>query len=89
MREHEVRVRGRVLKELDRLPDPVQNKFSRLLLDLREKGPFRAEWPNYGKLGPNKFHCHLNQSHVACWTYEKDVILIEVYYAGSRQNAPY
>ncbi len=26
---------------------------------------------------------------VACWKHEKNTIIIEVYYAGSRENAPY
>jgi hypothetical protein len=26
---------------------------------------------------------------VACWTCRKDEIVIEVYYAGSREKAPY
>jgi hypothetical protein len=37
----------------------------------------------------NKYHCHLSNKWVACWKNEKDSIIIEVYYAGSRENAPY
>ena len=64
-------------------------KFDLLAEDLAEFGPFRANWPNYSKLGGDKFHCHLNRSYVACWTFEKECITIEVYYVGSRENAPY
>ena len=46
-------------------------------------------WPNFSPLGKDKFHCHLNYRYVACWTYEKETITIEVYYAGSREKAPY
>ena len=46
-------------------------------------------WKNYSKLGKNKYHCHLNYRHVACWTAEKETITIEVYYVGSREKAPY
>ena len=35
-------------------------------------------------------HCHLNYDHVACWqVVDKQVRLIEIYYAGSRKDAPY
>lgn len=49
----------------------------------------QKNWPNYSKLGDSKYHCHLAYSWVACWSYEKGEIKIEVYYAGSRENAPY
>jgi len=43
---------------------------------------------NYSMLGNGKYHCHLNFSYVACWTYEQETITIEVYYVGSLENAP-
>ncbi|WP_288189490.1 hypothetical protein [uncultured Treponema sp.] len=59
--------------------------------DIEEKGPIRTEWKNFSDLGKNKYHCHLNYSYVACWYYDKkaDAYLVEVTYAGSRENAPY
>jgi hypothetical protein len=42
-----------------------------------------------GKLDENIYHCHLAYKWVACWKHEKSTIIIEVYYAGSRENAPY
>lgn len=53
------------------------------------KGPIRREWAHFSKLGENEYHCHLSYKWVACWRYEKESIIIEVYYAGSRENAPY
>ena len=31
----------------------------------------------------------LTYRHVACWTFRKGEIEIEVYYVGSREKAPY
>ncbi|MDQ3002066.1 MAG: hypothetical protein M3Y08_12505 [Fibrobacterota bacterium] len=85
----EVRVKKQALKKLPKLPSLVQEKFAFLTRDLKEKGPVQAAWPNYSKLGKDQYHCHLNYSYVACWTYQKETITIEVYYVGSRQSAPY
>ena len=86
---YDVRIKKSVAKSLTKLPDSVRNKFVALVLALSKLGPYRNDWPNYSKLGKNEYHCHLDYSHVACWTYEKGTIEIEVYYAGSRENAPY
>ena len=37
----------------------------------------------------DQYHCHLSRDWVACWSYAKTSKTIEVYYAGSRENAPY
>jgi hypothetical protein len=89
MREFEVRIKKDAIKGARLFPDRVLKKFRQLLRDLRQEGPFQPKWPNYSKLGPHLYHCHLDYSHVACWELEKDTILIEVYYVGSRQSAPY
>ena len=57
--------------------------------DLEHSGPVRTDWPNYSKLSKTEYHCHLNHHYVACWTVMKETITIEVYYVGSRENAPY
>ena len=79
----------RVLKQLDKVPDTIQRKIAILVEELRDKGPFLHNWPNYSRLGPNRYHCHLNRNWVACWYWAKGTVTIEVYYVGSRQNAPY
>ncbi len=86
---YQVRIKKQELKKLPKLPLLIQEKFRFLIQDLIEKGPVQAEWSNYSKLGKDKYHCHLNYSYVACWTFEKETISIEVYYVGSRENAPY
>jgi hypothetical protein len=63
--------------------------FKALVKDLQLDGPVRPDWDNYSKLGGSKHHCHLNYRYVACWTSESKTITIEVYYVGSRENAPY
>ncbi|MCL2762891.1 MAG: hypothetical protein FWD36_06785 [Treponema sp.] len=84
-----VLVKKKVYKIIERLPLTVQILFDELVKDLQDKGPIQNEWPNYSKLSENRFHCHLNYSYVACWYNEKDSIEIEVYYAGTREKAPY
>lgn len=77
------------LKALDKLPNQVKDLFTLLVQDLEADGPEQPSWKNYSKLGPDKYHCHLNYRYVACWTADKETITIEVYYVGSREKAPY
>jgi hypothetical protein len=59
----------------------------------------RKNWPNFGPLykqkgvPDNAYHCHLKQgrpTYVACWKIEdKKVKIVEVYYVGTHENAPY
>ena len=86
---YEITIRRNVLRRIQRLPESVQRRVANLVEDLRDKGPIRNDWPHYSKLGPDQYHCHLSHSWVACWSYTKGSKTIEVYYAGSRENAPY
>jgi mRNA-degrading endonuclease RelE of RelBE toxin-antitoxin system len=88
--EYTVVVKKKVSKNIPKLPPPyIQKKFIQLVKDLKDKGARQPGWPNYSKLENDKYHCHLNPEWVACWQWEKNTIIIEVYYAGSRENAPY
>ena len=78
-----------MLRNIRKMPEQLQKKMGNLIEDLRDKGPIRNDWPNYGKLGGERYHCHLAHHWIACWYWEKNSITIEVYYAGSRENAPY
>ena len=78
-----------MLRRIQRLPDSVQRKAANLVEDLRDSGPVRNDWPNYSRLGQDEYHCHLTRGWVHCWKYKKDSQTIEVYYAGSRENARY
>jgi len=87
--EYTIGIKKKVLKGLKKFPVSVQKKFKLLASDLREKGPIQSDWPNYSKLGEAEYHCHLSYSWVACWRNEDNSIIIEVYYVGTRENAPY
>lgn len=63
----EVVLPKKVLKQLYRLPEAIQDTFLALVEDLKAKGPIQPTWKNYSKLGENKYHCHLSYSWVACW----------------------
>ena len=76
-------------KRIEKAPEEVKVLFGELLSDLAETGPVLPTWPNYSKLGKDRYHCHLAYRWVACWTHEAESVLIEVYYAGSREDAPY
>ena len=56
-------------------------------------GPVRGDWPNYGKLGPGRHHCHLTKGrpcYVAVWEErDNEIKLVEITYAGTREKAPY
>jgi len=86
---YKVLVKNHALKKIAKSPDSVKILFDELMIDLAKVGPIQKEWPNYSKLGHGKFHCHLCYSWVACWSCESNSIEIEVYYAGSREDAPY
>ena len=80
-------------KQRGRLPSKV-----RALLDLLSKqmelgGPIQKDWKNFSKLAKDDYHCHLKKgkpTYVACWrVVNKKIQIIEVYYAGTHENAPY
>ena len=85
----EVKINKSVDKNITKLPQNIRKKFNVLLEDLRDKGPILKNWPNFSSIGTDKYHCHLAYHWVACWRCEKKSIVIEVYYAGSREKAPY
>jgi len=86
---YEVRIKKKVERDLLKLPSDVQKLFYLLLVDLQNGGPIQKSWRNFSTLGGDRYHCHLNYRYVACWTSQKDQIVIEVYYVGTREKAPY
>lgn len=86
---YKVTIKKGVIKRIKKMPVKIQEKLALLVNDLRDKGPIRTEWPNFSSIGEDTYHCHLSYKWVACWKHEKNAIRIEVYYAGSRENAPY
>ena len=80
----------RAAKQAARLKPKLQDTLNALMQEIQEQGPVRGDWPNYSKLSDGSHHCHLNYDHVACWrVVNNQVRLVEVYYAGSRKDAPY
>jgi mRNA-degrading endonuclease RelE of RelBE toxin-antitoxin system len=87
--KYNIVIKKKVAKNLKKLPVWVQKKMAILANDLREKGPKQPTWQNYSKLSRTEYHCHLGMSWVACWEHQNETIIIEVYYVGSREKAPY
>lgn len=81
--------KNKIQKQIFKCPRSVQDKFWQLVRDLKKKGVIQKDWGNFSELGSNFYHCHLNYSWVAVWYWEKDSIVVEVTYVGSRENAPY
>lgn len=86
---YEVRIKKKVARGLERLPADVQKLLFLLILDLKSDGPIQKSWRNFSSLGKDRYHYHLNYRYVACWTCRRNEIVIEVYYVGSREKAPY
>jgi hypothetical protein len=86
---YKVIIKKSAIKGIEKMPEIAQLAIGNLIHDLKEIGPILKGWSNFSKIGKNKYHCHLTYKWVACWEFYENSILIEVYYAGSRENAPY
>lgn len=84
---------GKATKQLERLPVKIQEVVALLVAEIEVDGPVRHNWPNFSKLKGRFYHCHIKKgrpTYVACWSIEnKKAKIIEVYYVGSHENAPY
>ena len=76
-------------KMITKMPRAIQETFALLVEDIQKNGAIRKNWRNFSEIGKNRYHCHLKYHWVACWIWEKGTFTVEVYYAGSRENAPY
>jgi len=80
-------------KQVIKLPVAIQDAILALAMDMESGGPIRGDWPNFSKLGRDECHCHLKKgkpTYVACWRLiDKKKKLIEVYYVGTHEKAPY
>ena len=92
-----VQIPTKVGKKIKKLPIPVQSSVLLLLKDLELSGPATGGgWKNYGKFRGvvgDKRHCHLSKgrpTYVCCWEIiDKEIKLMEVYYVGTHEKAPY
>jgi len=83
-------------KQAVKLSEKVILSLRYLMMDLANRGPAVKDWPNYGKLRGckgDKRHCHLQKgksTYVCCWeVVDKKCKIIEVYYVGTHEKAPY
>jgi len=84
---------SRSKKQRDKLPEKIRSILDRLAKQMEVSGPIRRDWKNFSKLTGDNYHCHLKKgrpTYVACWkVVDKKIQIIEVYYAGTHENAPY
>ena len=81
-------------KQKEKLPEKIRLLADALAKEIAEAGPIRKNWKSFGPLSEkNTYHCHLKDgrpTYVACWKVEdKKIKIVEVYYAGTHENAPY
>lgn len=80
-------------KQLGELPEQVQLAFRALIHEIELFGPVRGNWKNYSKLSKTRHHCHIKAgrpTYVVCWeVVNKQIMIIEVYYVGTHEKAPY
>ena len=76
-------------KYIEKAPAFVGKKFAVLVHDLQRFGPLQPSWPHYRRLENGAYHCHLPDKWVAVWRADRESLTVEVYYAGSRESAPY
>jgi mRNA-degrading endonuclease RelE of RelBE toxin-antitoxin system len=89
----QVRLSKRAVRNYQKLPQQIQERFKALALELRSTGPVQRQWPHYGKIqGMEKcYHCHIKPgrpTYVAVWK----VIgahYLEVTYVGTHEGADY
>ncbi len=87
-------------RKKEKLPSKIKEALAFLVRELEIAGPIQKNWPNFGDLGkikkkipPNAYHCHLKKgrpTYVACWSVEdKKLKIIEIFYVGTHEDAPY
>lgn len=80
---------ARAAKQSRKLSARQYDLLLRLVVDLQSYGPKVPRWQNYSSLGGERHHCHLSYRWVTCWRVHPARRIIEIYYTGSRENAPY
>ena len=83
----------RAAKQYGLLPETVRDAMDVLVIEIQLVGPIRGNWKNYGKLGTVTHHCHIRTgrpTYVACWEVtSKKIRIVEIYYVGTHEKAPY
>ena len=89
MKKYTVLIRRKCSKMIGRLSEKDHHVLMRLIKNIEETGPVQPGFMNYSKLSRTEYHCHLSYRWVACWRCEDGKYIVEVYYVGSRESAPY
>jgi len=86
-------------RQKKKLPVNIVERLATLVADLEEKGPIQRSWSHFSGLGKSKnipsnsYHCHIKSgrpTYVVCWQVINKVIqIIEIFYVGTHENAPY
>ncbi len=94
-----VELTGSACKQRKKLPQKIQAQLDLLAKEIEVLGPIRKNWRNFSalrksrKVPSNAFHCHIkkgNPTYVVCWkVIEKARRIVEVYYVGTHEKAPY
>jgi hypothetical protein len=85
----------RALKQLNELPLRFKKETRALTNEMERFGPLRYNWKNFGKFkgSDDLYHCHIHKgrpTYVVCWQIkDKKFQVIEVYYVGTHEKAPY
>ncbi len=96
--EWQVGYTSRSRKQRDNLPDKIRGLLRLLVKEIESNGPIRKNWSHFdsleGKNIPsNSYHCHLKDgrpTYVACWAVrDKKIKIVEIYYVGTHEKAPY
>jgi mRNA-degrading endonuclease RelE of RelBE toxin-antitoxin system len=90
-----VSIKRSIRKDVDKLPPDVFQALRSLVREIETYGPLRYNWKNFGKLrgARDHYHCHIKSGRptfVVCWEVtDKEVKIVEVYYAGTHEKSPY
>lgn len=78
------------------LPTRIEERLDALTFAIELTGPVQPTMPHFGKLKnrPGEvYHCHLNKgrpTYVVVWQVkDRLILLVEVTYVGTHENAPY
>ena len=87
------------IKQLMQEHPKVYANASTLTKELVVLGPIRKNWPNFGplkkdnRIPENSYHCHIKSgkpTYVVCWRVEnKKIKIVEIFYVGTHEKAPY
>lgn len=89
----QVELTSKATKQMEHLSRDIKDRLSLFMMELELYGPIRGNWANFGKLANGEYHCHIKRgrpTYVICYrVIDKKIKIIEVYYVGTHEKAPY